>query len=842
MGGFVISEEKVVLLASFLHDVGKFVQRVMFESGGRPDKRHEEFSRFFFEDTGLKSTPLFEGVYNKVLDLIERHHDVHGSNGLLRYVIEGDHLSSSEREYELKEDSHVNWSDIVNSRLINSFSVSENDSRELALSPLGYDDRLRYFWRVRGEMGTYRLLYGEFKKFLSNKVGYIGTVGTLDFVLLKFLWSVPSAIFSWEGKIVPTISLYQHMKLAAAFAYSLYKSGDKVEPFLVVKGDLMGIQEFIGRVSRAGEPSAKGVAKRLRGRSSFIEVLGFFVAYSFLEALGLETINLVYVSGGEFLAIVPNSEEVVGKLKRFSENVNRFLFGLSRGQLKFALAHVKLGKNLSGGVIAEKYYELAENLEREKLRLYHWDAGDILRVKTPYSYSNSRICRACGVMEADIEEYIKIKPRNGDADGLGGLCRFCASLQEFGRKIVDATHLLILKVKKQALENLQMSKSREAYISRTLEDLYVFGYVMGSMVYLPNEISIDLGGDYATIFMLVLKDDGKSGKSVGEKLKSLKDLFGGDLVKIYSLAINDTNGFIYGIEGINVENIVYGFVFMNNFAPRKEENKKKEIKSFEEIADGQPLAYVKADIDYIGLVFSKSKTFSEFATKSMLIELFFAAHVKELLESEYKDIYVVYSGGDDLFFIGQWERAVNALLGIYEDLHKFAGKGLTMSSAIVLFKHNYPVHIANRIITSKLKLAKPTIKDEEGGYIYFFDELAKWSDVKNLVEFAKEYLLDKSDNSKSILSRSLLFRLLNIRRSMLKYNYEKREVESIHSTWQATLIYMLREYLERDKIKETANKILDRFLKDENDFRLISIPLNYAILKTRKIKGGDENE
>ncbi len=831
MGGIAINEEKIVLLASLLHDIGKFVQRVMFEKAVRPDKRHENLSRFFFEDTGLNKAPLFKDIYNEMLNLIEHHHDFSSSNSLLKYVIEGDHLSSSERKYEEKEDVFPNWIEIVNERLVNRFSISGVESQRvpLALSPLGYNNKLRYFWRVNGELGSYRLLYGSFKMFLSDNSRYIGTIGTLDFVLLRFLWSVPSAIFSREGKIVPTISLYQHMKLAAAFAYSLYKSGDEEEPFLVVKGDLMGIQEFIGRVSRAGEPSARGVAKRLRGRSSFIEVLGFFIAYSFLEALGLETVNLVYVSGGEFLAIVPNSEEVVEKLKRFSENVNRFLFGLSRGQLKFALAHVKLGKNFSGGVIAEKYYELAENLEREKLRLYHWDAGDILRVKTPYSHSNSRICRACGVMEADIEEYIEIKPRNGDADGISGLCRFCGSLQEFGRKIIDATHLLILKVKKQALENLMKSVRSSP---RSLKGLYIFGRVSGSMVYSPNEVSIELDDSHSVVFMLALDGD----LSVSERLKKLKDLFGRDLVGVYSLAINNTNKFIYSVEGLEVDKIVYGYIFMNNFAPMRHEVEKSEIKSFEELANMQPLAYVKADIDYIGLIFSKSKTFSEFATKSMLIELFFAAHVKELLKSEYNDIYVVYSGGDDLFFIGQWEQAVNALLRIYEDLHKFAGGGLTMSAAIVLFKHNYPVHIANKITTSKLKLAKPNIEEKQGGNIYFFDELAEWKNVRKLVKFAEENLIKKTNPSEPTLSRSLLFRLLNIRRSMLEYNYEKRKIISIHSTWQATLIYLLREYLKKNRTREIANKILDRFLKSENEFRLISIPLNYAILKTREIK------
>ena len=67
------------------------------------------------------------------------------------------------------------------------------------------------------------------------------------------------------------ISLFDHMKTTAAIAVCLSTEGlDSENPFLVIEGDISGIQKFIYKVAE-GEDSKKHVAKNL-GEGHFISM------------------------------------------------------------------------------------------------------------------------------------------------------------------------------------------------------------------------------------------------------------------------------------------------------------------------------------------------------------------------------------------------------------------------------------------------------------------------------------------------------------------------------------------------------------------------------------------
>ena len=116
------------------------------------------------------------------------------------------------------------------------------------------------------------------------------------------------------------------------------------------------------------------------------------------------------------------------------------------------------------------------------------------------------------------------------------------------------------------------------------------------------------------------------------------------------------------------------------------------------------LGVLKADVDNLGLIFSKGfedprkiekdlpdvdrKTVSRFLTLSRMLELFFSGWMKEIMSENHKDktikellsmegieeesfenylkgeqidfgnIYTVYSGGDDLVMVGPWETMI----------------------------------------------------------------------------------------------------------------------------------------------------------------------------------------
>ena len=78
------------------------------------------------------------------------------------------------------------------------------------------------------------------------------------------------------------ISLYDHLKTTAAIASCSYlfdnesDSKDK-NKFIIINGDISGIQKFIYRVSSPQEAQS-GMSKRLRGRSIYISLLNEDIA------------------------------------------------------------------------------------------------------------------------------------------------------------------------------------------------------------------------------------------------------------------------------------------------------------------------------------------------------------------------------------------------------------------------------------------------------------------------------------------------------------------------------------------------------------------------------------
>ena len=78
----------------------------------------------------------------------------------------------------------------------------------------------------------------------------------------------------------PDISLFDHLKTTSALATCLYyysqenefKFTDKEDAYLIVNGDISGIQKFIYKISSPQE-AQKGMSKRLRGRSLYLNQL-----------------------------------------------------------------------------------------------------------------------------------------------------------------------------------------------------------------------------------------------------------------------------------------------------------------------------------------------------------------------------------------------------------------------------------------------------------------------------------------------------------------------------------------------------------------------------------------
>ena len=142
-----------------------------------------------------------------------------------------------------------------------------------------------------------------------------------------------------------------------------------------------------------------------------------------------------------------------------------------------------------------------------------------------------------------------------------------------------------------------------------------------------------------------------------------------------------------------------GYKFVAHNTPMKGE----EVMTLEDIANEasgiQKWGVLRADVDNLGKIFKEGlggdKTISRVCMLSYMLSLYFSARIDEIAKSFGNKIYVVYSGGDDLFILGAWSVLPEISRKIYEDFRRFTCHNLTLSGGIYIApSRKFPVYQA----------------------------------------------------------------------------------------------------------------------------------------------------
>jgi CRISPR-associated protein Csm1 len=127
----------------------------------------------------------------------------------------------------------------------------------------------------------------------------------------------------------------------------------------------------------------------------------------------------------------------------------------------------------------------------------------------------------------------------------------------------------------------------------------------------------------------------------------------------------------------------------------------------------EALACLKMDVDNLGYLFSQGlkdhspegtepdgerdrTSISRVATLSRTLDVFFAGHLEGLLRADFDDVYLLYSGGDDLAAVGPWNRIFELALRIRDDFCRFTGANpaWSVSAGIAVVNARVPVLLA----------------------------------------------------------------------------------------------------------------------------------------------------
>lgn len=168
------------------------------------------------------------------------------------------------------------------------------------------------------------------------------------------------------------------------------------------------------------------------------------------------------------------------------------------------------------------------------------------------------------------------------------------------------------------------------------------------------------------------------------------------------------------------------------------------------------MGYVKADVDNLGTIlregFKGTKlSISRFATLSRLLETFFAGYLQVKMETDFREIYTVFSGGDDFFVLGPWDKSIQFASTMRKDFSLFCASNpdLTFSAGIYLTKPHDPLSYCAEMVEEKLKRSK---RKEGKDRLTLFNQTVRWKDFEEKILKGVEQVIDWLEKEPPIVS------------------------------------------------------------------------------------------
>jgi CRISPR-associated protein Csm1 len=631
---------------------------------------------------------------------------------------------------------------------------------------------------------------------------------TLNALLRKYLSFVPSAT-PWQAdeddRVLPDVSLFDHLKVTAAIAACLragfnddelgqLSTASNQSVALLVRGDFSGVQSFIYRITQPeGEATYSKVAKRLRGRSFYLGLLGDVIVDWLMRELGVTPANVLFSGGGRFDILAPINRRA--KVDDCEQQLADWLLHEFYGELGIVMACTEVEPDDFGNM-RDVYDALDTELAERKRRkwLHQLPQQGFLQP----DWKKYHACRVC-----------QITPL---ADP--GICNQCKQHEAIGKKLLHVSHIAFVPGPNQS----------------------------------PKDAVAIPFGRFGTTAVLC---DEADAQQLGAALEQSKQSG-----TIYRL--NDTRH----ILATDASPLVgQTFRFLANAAPIAQAPlslldmdpvAKDDVLHFDAIAHlssgVKRIGILKADVDRLGLIFGLGvhPTISRVAALSSAIDLFFSGWLNRLCDRVFEDwkikqseravndkdvspfhdkvtglFYVMYSGGDDLFIIGPWDETLRLAQCLHDDFTDYAclNPNVTLSAGYVQVKPHYPVQRFAHLVSEAEESAK------KGGRncITVFGETIAWTDgaggYKELLEFAHALRGSVETND---MPRTLVHDLARLAQVTAKRGDDEKPLFS------PQLHYTLTRRLKKE--------VRDQLLQNDVISKLqhIMFPASYVSLSTRK--------
>jgi len=833
-----------IAIAAYLHDIGKLAERANYEvSKGEyesnamlylPYKKEENrythghavYTAIFIEKFLPHLINAFRGDGEEYLaNIAAGHHKPETDSQWI--VAIADRISSGfdRNEFENDYNKEISVKDYKKTRLLTIFEGLRVDNEYKTdkledyqyryplkeLSPQSIfpvEDMSVQMVDSEDANREYRELFDSFINEiarLSHKDNISLWFEHFDSLFMIYASHIPAATV---GYVIPDVSLYDHCRTTSAIATALYlyhKENDtltkeaiqdyKPEKFLLVSGDFYGIQDFI---FAEGGSTNKASAKLLRGRSFYVSLLSELAAYMICREIGLESTSVILNAAGKFTILAPNTENTRVIIGRIEKEINTWLIDKFFGQVSMGFSTVEASPadfvSRDGG-FASLWESLSQAVDRKKYSKFDIInyAGCVHNYLDSFD-NNLGICPFCNKRPATMDAKVKDEYA----------CRICADQVFIGENIVKNEQISITDVDAK----LDGRKLLEPIFGR-----YQLAFPTGELEEMARE------GKLLKCWNIGISKDGHFARNITAK-------FINGYVPKYEEEDLDDDRYLAGrksdrrkeemIEQIKVEkeaNTPKTFAHLAvkslNFSDVK--GKFKGIEA---------LGILKADVDNLGLLFAcgirkERFTISRLATMSRQMNNYFTTYIPYILKTEknYKDIYTVFSGGDDLFLIGPWNRIIEFAGFLNESFKSYVCRNdnITISAGIALHKPNDPVLTLAETSEHALSMSKSNGRNR----IALFGATAKWADFSELEEVKATIL--KWLNSGTI-NNAMLFRLnefIEMRRreeEIKNGNVHLEDMECLkwRSRLKYTVVRNIGKWLKGEEKQKTIDEVMEK--------------------------------
>lgn len=743
-----MGDKTVLAFGSLLHDIGKVVYRGSSGAG-----THSVLGAAFLSDEIAPVNASFaSGEGRAVIEQVRYHH------------------KDEMRHASLPRDSLAFITYFADNVSAGMDRKTEGDEKGRAVFDKDVDLR-KIFNIVRGRKDDnviphddYNVIREQIKlQLLQTHISSL-EVNSLLNCLEATCSTVPSSTNLSE---LVDVSLYDHAKTTAGIASCIYDYLREAgvidyEYALFGKGAssyygksmfLLCSYDMSGIQDFIYNISGSGALKQLRARSLYLEMLLEHVVDELLERLELSRTNLLYTGGGHAYLLLPNTSNVKDELELFQTQLKGWFLEHYGTDLFLASAWVECSAEdlMNKGRSKQRFLQLFRDLSSKM------SAAKALR----YTAEDIRRLNFGKVEMVDARRECRECHRSDALAADGDICQLCDSLGTVSKSLVEKDVFYVVP------EGSDINFTEE----RSLPLPFGCGMVVTS-----RKKYLEIRPNAKRVYT-------KNSWDAGIKLAT--HIWMGD----YAAPMEGRGISAYASCGVKLD-------------------EGKGIKR---------LGVLRADVDDLGATFvsgipSEKASISRTATLSRSLSYFFKYEINRVLECGGYQLQIIYSGGDDLFIVGNWNDVLYAAIDINRAFKEFTGNGcLTISAGVGMFDEKYPIARMAYEVGLLEDSAKQHERKDEDGMLRSKDAVALWTEDsvfgwEELTEVVEPRMREVSDIfKKNEKGKSFIYRIIGL----------LRDFDNVSSA--PRLAYLLARSFEDDKDNADVHcrKFYDWAMDDE---------------------------